>query len=70
MVCEPINQQHFSASYIQSFGVQLLSWFETDEKWLTKILVRKQSKVLCSFGAVRVWFDYIVASKSELNDEL
>jgi len=41
MVCEPINQQHFSASYIQFFGVKLLSWFETDEKWLTKIFGQK-----------------------------
>ena len=41
MVCEPINQQHFSASYIKFFDVQLLSWFETDEKWLTKIFGQK-----------------------------
>jgi len=25
---------------------------------------------LCSYRAVRVWFDYIVAYRSELNDKL
>ena len=41
MVCEPINQRHFSDSDIKFFDVQLLSWFETDEKWLTKIFGQK-----------------------------